>query len=210
MPYPGVWNGSLWTLWWEFLCYLAVLALGLTRLLKFRATIPAIFAGCLTGVILADTGALTNFYLVNASRFGLMFAAGALIYQLRHWLPARWSLVAVSAGLTVVASVLPDYRVLAALPLAYLLIATGAMVKVRRLRLENDISYGTYIYAFPLQQVLACAGLYVLGVPLFAVAAIVVTLAVASLSWYLIEKPAMRLKRARSTEVIQQPSHSFS
>ncbi|WP_431277444.1 acyltransferase family protein [Leifsonia poae] len=26
VPYPGVWNGSLWTLWWEFLCYLAVLA----------------------------------------------------------------------------------------------------------------------------------------------------------------------------------------
>ena len=70
-----------------YLCYLGVLALGLARLLKFRPTIPTIFAGCLAGVICTDTGALNNFYLANASRFGLMFAAGALVYQLRHRLP---------------------------------------------------------------------------------------------------------------------------
>jgi peptidoglycan/LPS O-acetylase OafA/YrhL len=195
VPYPGVWNGSLWTLWWEFLCYLAVLVLGLTRLLKFQATIPTVFAGCLTGVICADLGVLNNFYLVNACRFGLMFAAGALIYQLRHRLPARWWLVVLASALTLGASLLPDYRVIAALPLAYLVITVGALVKVRRLRLENDISYGTYIYAFPLQQVLASAGLAAIGVPLFAAAATALTLCVAALSWYGVEKPAMRLKR---------------
>jgi peptidoglycan/LPS O-acetylase OafA/YrhL len=195
VPYPDVWNGSLWTLWWEFLCYLAVLALGLTRLLKFQATIPAIFAGCLTGVICTDTGALNNYYLVNVSRFGLMFAAGALVYQLRHRLPARWSLVGLATVAIAVSSLLPDYRVIAALPLAYLVVTVGALVKVRKLRLENDISYGTYIYAFPLQQVLASAGLAAIGVPLFAVAATALTLCVATLSWYWVEKPAMRLKR---------------
>jgi peptidoglycan/LPS O-acetylase OafA/YrhL len=198
VPYPGVWNGSLWTLWWEFLCYLAVLALGLTRLLTFRVTIPAIFAACLAGVILADAGAVDNFYLENAARFGLMFAAGALIYQFQHLLPARWAVVAMVAGVTAAASLLPDYRVVAALPLAYLVITTGALVKVRRLRLTNDISYGTYIYAFPLQQMLASAGLYVIGVPLFALTATAITLAVAALSWYAIEKPAMRLRRSRA------------
>ncbi|WP_431277443.1 acyltransferase family protein [Leifsonia poae] len=159
-------------------------------------------------MILADTGALNNFYLVNASRFGLMFAAGALIYQLRHRLPATWWLVGAATLLTGAASLLPDYRILAALPLAYLLISVGALVKIRRLRLENDISYGTYIYAFPLQQVLASAGLYVLGVPAFAVAAIMLTLAVASLSWYVIEKPAMRLKRLRVPEA--KPGELFT
>lgn len=196
VPYPGVWNGSLWTLWWEFLCYLGVLVLGLSRLLTFRITIPAIFAGCLAVAMCADAHLLSNFYLVNGSRFGLMFAAGALVYQLRRRLPARWPLVAVAAGLTVAACALPDYRVLAALPLAYMVITAGALVKIRRLRFENDISYGTYIYAFPLQQVLASAGLYALGVPLFAVAAVVLVLPVAALSWYAVEKPAMRLKHA--------------
>ncbi|MFF1574095.1 acyltransferase family protein [Leifsonia sp. NPDC058292] len=196
VPYPDVWNGSLWTLWWEFLCYLAVLGLGLTRLLRFRATIPVIFLLCLAVVVATGAGAVDNFYLVNAARFGLMFFAGALVHQLQHRLPARWWLVGVAAVIIVAAAFLPDYRVLAAIPLAYLLIVAGALLKVRRLRLQNDISYGTYIYAFPLQQVLASAGLYALGVPLFAVLATVFTLAIATASWYAIEKPALRLKGA--------------
>lgn len=194
VPYPGVWNGSVWTLWWEFLCYLAVLALGLTRLLRFRITIPLVFLACLAGVILTDLGVVSNFYLVNGARFGLMFAAGALVYQFQNRLPARWGLVIVAAVVVAGSAFLPDYRVLAAIPLAYLVIAVGALVKVPRLRLTNDISYGTYIYAFPLQQVLASAGLYVIGVPLFSVIAIALTLALASASWWLIEKPAMRLR----------------
>ncbi|MGH1524304.1 acyltransferase family protein [Leifsonia sp. L25] len=194
VPYPVVWNGSLWTLGWEFLCYLAVLGLGVTKLLKFRATIPALFVGCLVVTVLADTNLTHNYYLVNGSRFGLMFAAGALIYQLRHRLPTRAVDLVLCAAIVGGASLLPDYRVAAALPLAYLLIASGAVLRVRALRLRNDISYGTYIYAFPLQQVLASAGLYSLGVPLFAALAIPLTFLVATASWFAVEKPAMRLR----------------
>ena len=28
VPYPAVWNGSLWTLFYEFLCYMLVWVLG--------------------------------------------------------------------------------------------------------------------------------------------------------------------------------------
>jgi peptidoglycan/LPS O-acetylase OafA/YrhL len=197
VPYPHAWNGSLWTLWWEFLCYLGVLALGLSRLLRFRATIPAVFTLCLVGVILTDIGAVNNFYIVNGSRFGLMFAAGALIYQMRHLLPARWPIVALAAGVVVGASMLEDYRTIGALPLAYLLITSGALLKVRALRFRNDLSYGTYIYAFPIQQILASAGLYKMGVPVFAAAAIPLVLAVAAGSWFGVEKPAMRLRNTK-------------
>jgi peptidoglycan/LPS O-acetylase OafA/YrhL len=192
-----VWNGSLWTLWWEFLCYLGVLALGATRLLRFRATIPAVFVLCLAGEILSDMGAVHNYYLVNGSRFGLMFTAGALIYQLRRVLPAQWSLVALTGAIISAAMVLPDYRTVAAVPLAYVLISVGALVKVPALRLRNDVSYGTYIYAFPIQQVLACAGLYRWGVPLFAAIAIPLVLGVAALSWFGVEKPMMRLQTTK-------------
>ena len=33
VPYPDVWNGSLWSLYWEFLCYLGVAVLGVTGVL---------------------------------------------------------------------------------------------------------------------------------------------------------------------------------
>ena len=207
VPYPGVWNGSLWTLWWEFLCYLVVLALGLTRVLRFRVTVPLAFVACLVVMVLSDLGVVHNFYLVNGARFGIMFAAGALIQQFQRLLPARWWLVGAAALVIAGSAFLPDYRVIAALPLAYVLITVGALVKVQRLRLENDVSYGTYIYAFPVQQVLACAGLSTLGVPLFAAVATAVTLGLATLSWYGVEKPAMRLKNVlRRRGVVAAPA----
>ena len=211
VPYPGVWNGSLWTLGWEFLCYLGVLALGLTRVLRYRATIPIIFAACLTVSVLVDARMVHNYYLVDGSRFGLMFAAGALIYQLRHRLPTRAVDLVIVVAIIAAASLLPDYRVAAALPLAYLLITAGALLRVRALRLRNDISYGAYIYAFPIQQVLASAGLYRLGVPLFASIAIPLTFLVAAASWFGVEKPAMRLRgKTALTPMVPTPSSGAS
>ncbi|MET1052788.1 MAG: acyltransferase [Mycetocola sp.] len=195
VPYPGVWNGSLWTLWWEFLCYLGVLALGVSGLLRRRWCIPVVFALCLVGVAVTSYGSVDNFYLNSLSRFGVMFAAGALVFQFQHRLQARWSHVIVSGVIVLAASVLPDYRIIAALPLAYLLIAIGALVKNRIFWLRNDISYGIYIYAFPLQQCLAILGLAAIGVPAFAALSIVATVPMALASWFFVEKPALRLRR---------------
>lgn len=197
VPYPDVWNGSLWTLYWEFLCYLVVLALGLANLFRFKIVVPALFVLCLAGLIVTTTGLSHNVDLTNGSRFGLTFAAGALIYQWRTVIPARWWLVGVAAVIVAVSSLLPDYRVVAALPIAYGVITVGTLVKARAFRLRNDVSYGTYIYAFPVQQVLASAGLSALGVPVFAAIAIPLTLLLATASWFVVEKPAMRLKGAR-------------
>lgn len=55
-------------------------------------------------------------------------------------------------------SQLPDYRVTAALPLAYAVVASGVLIHHKRLRLRTDLSYGVYIYAFPTQQMLAICG----------------------------------------------------
>lgn len=88
---------------------------------------------------------------------------------------------------------LPDYRLLGAIPLAYLIIVSGALIRHKRLRLHTDLSYGVYIYSFPLQQVLLIAGLSAPPL-LFAVISTVVTLPVAALSWFLVEKPSLTLK----------------
>ena len=199
VQYPHVWNGSLWTLWWEFLCYLGVLALGLARVLRWRATVVLAFALAALGLLATAYGPVHNYYLDNGSRFGLMFLAGSMVYTFRDKLPVSWALVALAALVVAASSFLPDYRIVAALPVAYVAIGAGALLKHPRLRLTNDISYGTYIYAFPMQQLLATAGLYRLGVPVFAVASILVTLPMAVASWFGIERPALKLKRSRAT-----------
>ena len=96
-----------------------------------------------------------------------------------------------------VSALLPDYRVVSAFPLAYLMIGLGALGRSRWVQARQDLSYGTYIFAFPLQQLLAGFGLWKLGVPMFALVSVLVTLPVAAASWFGIERPALRLKSSR-------------
>lgn len=198
VPYPGVWDGSLWTLFWEFLCYLGVLAIGVAGLLKYRATTPLLFGAAAVGILLTSYGPIDNFYVFAIARFGIMFTAGALVHQLQDRLPVRVGYLLGALAIVLASSFLPDYRIVAALPLAYLLIGVGATVRHPRLRLQNDISYGVYIYAFPVQQILVMFGLAALGVPFLALAAALGTIPLAMLSWFFIEKPALRLRGSRA------------
>ena len=117
------------------------------------------------------------------------------MYQWKDVIPARWSLVAVSVVIVVVAAILlPDYRVVAALPLAYAVIVSGALIRKKRLTLRTDLSYGYYIYAFPTQQLLVIFGLGTLHPAVFFVVAVTATLPLAAMSWFCIEKPPMSLK----------------
>lgn len=198
IPYEGVWNGSLWTLAWEFLCYLGVLLLGVTGLLRRRVTLPVLFILAPVGAGVTTMGWVENDYAVLASRFGVMFLAGAIVWKFRDSVPVSGS-VALGAGVLVAASAfIPNYRILAALPVAYLVLLAGAVLRSPRLRLRNDISYGVYIYAFPIQQVLALWGAYELGIGAYAVLASLGTIPLALLSWFLVEKPVMRLNKRPS------------
>ncbi|WP_297776815.1 acyltransferase [Mycobacterium sp.] len=198
VPGGDSWNGSLWSLIWELLCYLAVAGIGVAGLANRRWISPAILvlAALLALVVppLTFPGVWTIPQL--AVRSAIMFSAGAVMYQWRDVIPARWSLVAVCIAIVVAAGFLPDYRVVGALPLAYAVIVSGALLKSDRLRLRTDLSYGMYIYAFPTQQLLAVCGLAArLYPPLFFLVSVVATLPLAAASWFLIEKPSMSLKR---------------
>ena len=183
-----------------------MLALGVIGALKRRWVIPAVFAFSLALALLANAHFIGNFLLITAARFGLMFFAGALVYQQRDRLPVRgWLLAVAAAIIALAAGLLPDYRLVAAIPIAYLLISVGALIRVPRLRLPNDISYGIYIYAVPVQQILVIAGAGALGVPLFAVLSFAVTLPLAIASWLFIERPALGLKmRGRAPQTVQE------
>jgi peptidoglycan/LPS O-acetylase OafA/YrhL len=52
----------------------------------------------------------------------------------------------------------------------------------------NDLSYGTYLWGFPVASVLAFAGLNSLGLLTFTALSILCTLPIAALSWFLVER----------------------
>jgi peptidoglycan/LPS O-acetylase OafA/YrhL len=209
IPAPGVWDGSLWTLVWEALCYIAIAVFGVLGLLRRRWFIPTALVLALIWSALRPWGVVADLvearqhidpataaFLVQAiaARFAVMFLAGAFLYQIRNVIPARWSMVALCSVIVLASSLLPNYRLLAAIPLAYALIVSGALIHHQRLRLRTDLSYGVYIYAWPIQQLLVICGLAVLNPVVFAVIATIVTVPLAAFSWFLVEKPAIGLR----------------
>lgn len=208
IPVSGMWNGSLWTLGWEVLCYIGVALFGIAGLLHRKWAVPVVLMLALAWSVVLPPWGGVHAIAANAARFALMFSAGALLHQVRNAIPAKWSLVAVCGVVALASSaVLPNYRLIAALPMAYAIIVSGSLIKNRRMRFPTDLSYGVYIYAFAIQQLLVLAGLLRLNSMLFCLISIAVTVPAAALSWFLIEKPALSLKRRlRGRAARRQPA----
>jgi peptidoglycan/LPS O-acetylase OafA/YrhL len=211
IPWPHMWDGSLWTLLWEVLCYTAIAGLGVVGLLRRRWVIPLLLAlalfwsAQLPGLSAfpevplgtqqeIDVAAVVLYAKATVARFAIMFLVGALFYQFRDVIPARWSLVAASVAIVLGASFMPNYRLIGAIPLAYVIIVSGALIHDKRWRLRTDLSYGMYIYAFPIQQLLIICGLAFLNPLVLAIIAAIATVPLAALSWFSVEKPALNLK----------------
>jgi peptidoglycan/LPS O-acetylase OafA/YrhL len=203
IPWPGVWNGSIWTLIFELLCYVAVFVLGVTGLLRRSWVLPTLFVLSVawSGWVSYPTMAMQTIPQMLA-RFAVVFLAGALIHQYKDRIPASWSLVMLGAAVVVASGLLQNYRLVAAIPLAYTIIISGALLKAPALR--NDISYGVYIYAFPVQQLLATFGALWHPV-LFFLTAAACTVPLAALSWFVVEKRAVALKRTFASTTTTAP-----
>jgi peptidoglycan/LPS O-acetylase OafA/YrhL len=200
VSHPGAWNGSLWSLSWEVSAYAAIAILGMFALLRCRVVVwlAAVFwlwafALVASGSWVVDTG----HPLWLLPRTGLMFACGALLYLLRDRIPMSRALAGVAVALVVggVAAT-PSYRLAAAPAIAYLCLYVGIELgRFSRLVLRHDLSYGVYIYAFPIQQALLLWGFGSIGWAAFTGLSIVCTLPLAAASWFAVERPAQRLRR---------------
>ena len=187
LPYPGAIDGSLWTLPHEARCYAVVLVLGMTGLLKRG---PRIVLPMIALVLLA-----AQRWAPDATPwFYTAFAAGMGICCVR--LPLNgW--VALGCALLCAASVtLGGYRVVTATcgTYAILWLALTPRIRLPDLACRGDMSYGLYIWAFPVQQLV----IHLLGNHggwAFNIAvSLPIALALAWLSWRLVESPALRLK----------------
>ncbi|AIY01277.1 acyltransferase [Arthrobacter sp. PAMC 25486] len=201
VPYPGAWNGSLWSLYYEFLCYLFIAALGCFALVR-RSRWPMTIAFVLSVVAQANIETISrlsndNFDVVLMLQLLPFFLAGSVLFMWRdmigfHWLPGSLSLIVAFT----ISSTVPGWGVQAsALFVAYSLIWLSTVVRQPKLIAKNDISYGVYIYAFAVQQLLAVFGIHELGLFWFSVIAAIITVPLAAGSWVFVERPVMRKVR---------------
>lgn len=186
-PFGPAWNGSAWTLWYELLCYVAagvVLAIPWVRSWTWAAAATTVAAAA---NLLLPNQLSEPVLLVH---LGVFFAADATVHLASDRIPLRRDLLVAATVLTVCACLAGQLDSWGAVPLAYAMLSAGAQLPVR---LRTDISYGVYIYAFPLQQAMADLGL-VRDPLLMVVAATLLVVPVAWLSWQLVERPALSLK----------------
>lgn len=197
VPHRDVWNSPLWTLGWEVICYIGIGVL-VTLLPRkvMKWVIPAILVIC---AVMTAYGVLTEWRWNSdeAKLFRLVgyFAAGSTIYLYRDKIPDNKWLAVSALGFVILTIMSGTFQVLAPLPLAYLMMYAGIHLPFPEVGRKNDISYGMYIWAFPVQQLLAILlPNQIVPVWVFVIISVLLTIPLAWASWRLIEKPAIALK----------------
>lgn len=204
-PYPGAVNGSLWTLPYEWACYCLLACLA--PLIRKRSFIwlAGIAAACMATrtllghyqvfLVVPFVSIDTRELLLFAFLFFWGAAAGYVASYIRYnFLAVCLALVALG-GLLFFHKKLASYWLLIILPfITVWLAAIPLPAVIRRWFNQADFSYGMYIYAFPVAQLLVYS-YRGFTVTTFALATIFATLPLAMLSWYLVEKPALALKK---------------
>lgn len=215
-PKPDQANGSLWTIRYELLCYLTVAAFGLTGLLARRRAVLTAFGLSMLVYAVAERldvhgspwGRLVftgPFHWTAAPRLFTCFFAGTTFWAYRDRIPdSPWLALACLTGL----ALSPrggDFAVHMTVPVFFTYglfwLAFRPGVPLQQFGRWGDFSYGTYLYAFPVSQLLIRHGGGHFSGSVIALGTAVITLPIAAGSWYLAERPLLRWKRKRSDPV---------
>jgi peptidoglycan/LPS O-acetylase OafA/YrhL len=214
-PNGGAINGSLWTLFSEVSCYFMVVIVGLLGLSRpaLFSIILAIAIGATFLIPQAEAGNL----LRSSATLGLPFALGAATYIYRRWVPVSALLAVALLGLAVVSFGTIFYPMTHAFAVAYAALWFGFadIPGLKRYNRFGDYSYGMYIYAFPVEQ-MVMALFHHLTPWQLVLASFPPTLLLAVLSWTWIESPALnhrhflvarlRLRRMRQDGALEPAS----
>jgi peptidoglycan/LPS O-acetylase OafA/YrhL len=195
------WNGSAWTLEYEFKAYIMVGLLGLFGILAHRFLATAVAAAIIVvnAMTWADVGNLAAINPTLGNPYNAMllapFAFGMLFALWGDHIPIddRVAVFALVVGL--ITYDVGGWNIYGQYGFCYVLM----WFAIRARWLTNwerfgDLSYGVYIFAWPIMQLAVYFGVHDKGWWVYHLLVVLVIHIVAFFSWHLIEKPAMSLK----------------
>ena len=196
-PFPLTVNGSLWSLPYEILYYPALPAI---VLLLSKKIFPALGFLCIV-FLLTGKGYIGKGYLFDMTNY---FFCGSIYYFFRNYiLLSRWIF---SATLICLAASIyfGFYNFTFGILGGYIILFLAFKVEAGLFHFARfgDFSYGTYLWAFPVQQLVAgnTPGQSPLKNFLFSYPIILV---MAFISWHLVEKKSLALKAHLSTNSLK-------
>lgn len=197
-PHPSVMNASIWTLKYEVACYLALALIGFAGLLrKRRFTYLLAMSWVVAGGFLFVRSGHDALPVDQAARFWLCFSFGVSLYVFRDNVPL--SVVGVFAlGLMLWMAVGTGWeRIVSPLTTGYgaVWLAKMPIGRLRALTNKIDLSYGIYIFGWPITQTLILEW-PTIGIFTIVLASLVLSAGLAVTSWFLIERPALRARKS--------------
>jgi peptidoglycan/LPS O-acetylase OafA/YrhL len=208
--WPAV-NGSIWTIKYELLCYVmlfVVVRLGARTGAPARTAVGLCAAAAATIYIWTISTHpnppaevfFTSYNGFNLSRFAMTFLFGALIAACEpHGDKAKLVFLSIPAALIVFGPTQEFARCGIILLLTSFVIEVGKSrwLYSARYRRFGDLSYGSFLYAYPIQNVVNTAlwnGNNFVWLTLLTTA---LTLGCATLSWRFVEQPCLAYKQSR-------------
>lgn len=202
-PFGGPINGSIWTLVYEWLCYLAVTALVLFGVLaRAKLVVPVItcFLMIFQVINAVEPGAVATVVPLLGDpwrvTFGLIFFIGACLALYSDRVPFSVPLGVFAGIVALVTLRVGGFNSMGFIAFAYfvLFLAAWLPATLQRVGARNDYSYGVYLYGWVVQQYLAYLGVNEWGYVPYVALSLVIAFGCAWLSWHGVEKQAMKLK----------------
>lgn len=200
-------NGSLWTIPYQVLLYALLGIMGVIGLLKHKKASAFVFVLFALGHFFKGAlwGTRTHFMLMPLSDLmylGMYFMAGVLAWQYREQITLNRQGAMLSITLLLLCFYLKEYFFSMAVFGTYICLYLSYCTPYRSFRLSR-LSYGVYIYGFPIQQMWTAIFGGKMNPYLNIVLSLPCVVLLAWLSDRLIERPALRLKeQLRLTELI--------
>lgn len=191
-------NGSLWTLRYEVCCYILILILGFTKLLN-KLIVILLFVAFFSIYILQTYGYLDlTRGAIPVPRLFSYFLLGTLLYFFKDDIIFSKKYIILSCVLLIIFIKLGILNAYIIFGLSYLLFAFiySSTIKLHNFGKYGDLSYGIYIYAFPLQQLT----LYLfrdISFIMYMAVSFAMTISMSFLSWHLIEKTSLNFVHSK-------------
>ncbi len=185
-------NGSLWTLPIEGHLYVALTIAGLAGMLAPKRYLPAWTLAVAAACAFAYLRAPLPEHLVYLLWVTVFFITGTLCWVYRQHIPLSiWPMLTLLAAAVALRGTW--WFGLVYVPL--LTYATFYIALIPKLPViaRTDLSYGLYLYGWPMQQLALLAGAATVATNTAVATAF--AFACAALSWFLVERPALGWKR---------------